>query len=55
MNRSALRRIKADVRFSRTELHMYDRPGPFLNHGIEGLLPGEITRKAKLSAPERHA
>ena len=34
---------------------VYDRPGPFLNHGIEGLLPGEITRKAELSAPERHA
>ena len=30
---------------------MYDRPGPFLNHGIEGLLPD---RKAELSAPERH-
>ena len=27
---------------------MYDRPGPFLNHGIEGLLPGEITRKAEI-------
>jgi formate transporter len=53
MNLGTLRRIKADVRFSRTELHMYDRPGPFLNHGIDALLPGEIARKAEIIGAQK--
>jgi formate transporter len=55
MNRSALRRIKADVRSSRTELHMYDRPGSILNHGhdIDALLPGEIARRAEIIGAQK--
>ena len=34
---------------------MYDRPGPFLNHGhdIDALLPGEIARKAEIIGAQK--